>query len=169
MVLPTWRGNPEPTRMCTTIRSSTQVVMCRRERPIRPCQQPTIHHSTRIRQSRSETYWSTTSVIEVHTAFTTCASWIQTPLLTRKFSREIFPYCRKGEKLRYLEVCLHKKCHLSPFIISADFVLSMGAEVTLNLLSRRLNTKWKQPYSRTCGYFKIRVAITLVHATHCCI
>ena len=36
-------------------------------------------------------------------------------------------------------------------------------------LASRLATKWKQPYSKTCGYAKIRIAITLVHPTHCCI
>ena len=32
-----------------------------------------------------------------------------------------------------------------------------------------LATKWKQPYSRTCGYIKSRIAITLVRDTHRCI
>ena len=36
-------------------------------------------------------------------------------------------------------------------------------------LASRLATKWKQSYSKTCGYVKSRIAITLVGATHPCI
>ena len=47
----------------------------------------------------------------------------------------------------------------------------LGVEVmaTLKMLASRLVTKWKQPYSKKCGYVKISIAITLVRATHCCI
>ena len=47
----------------------------------------------------------------------------------------------------------------------------LGVEVTATLkrLSSRLTTKWRKPYSKTYGYVKSRIAITLVRATHRCI
>ena len=46
-------------------------------------------------------------------------------------------------------------------------------EIIINILnffySTRLATKWKQSYSKMCGYVKSRIAITLVRATHRCI
>ena len=43
------------------------------------------------------------------------------------------------------------------------------AEATLKRLASRLAAKWWQPYSRTWGCDKSRVAITLARATHRCI
>ena len=47
----------------------------------------------------------------------------------------------------------------------------MGVEAgsTLIRLASRLAIKWWQPYSRTGGYVKIRIDITLVWATQWCI
>ena len=42
----------------------------------------------------------------------------------------------------------------------------LDADATLKHIASCLTTKWKQPYSRTCGYVKSTVAITLAHATH---
>ena len=43
----------------------------------------------------------------------------------------------------------------------------MGVEATdtLKRIVSRLKTKWRQPYSRTCGYVNSRIATTLVWAT----
>ena len=48
-----------------------------------------------------------------------------------------------------------------------DGLLGMEATANLKRIVSRLSTKWRQPYSKTCGYVKSRVAITLVRATHC--
>ena len=42
----------------------------------------------------------------------------------------------------------------------------MEATVTLKMIASRLTSKWKQPYSKTCGYVKSNIAITLVRATY---
>ena len=75
---------------------------------------------------------------------------------------------RKNKKM-HQETCLQKRQHFPPFVNSVDGL--MGVEVAANLknISRRLTTKWRQPYSRTCGYVKSRIVITLVRATHRCI
>ena len=69
----------------------------------------------------------------------------------------------------YLEACLQQLRHFSPFVASVIRLLGLGATATLKRIPSSLATKWRQPYSRTCGYVKSRVAITLVRATHRCI
>ena len=75
----------------------------------------------------------------------------------------------RGEKKIYLEACPQQRRSFSPFVTSVDGLLGVEATVTLKRLASRLTTKWKQPYSKTCGYVRSRIAITLVRATHCCI
>ena len=65
--------------------------------------------------------------------------------------------------------CLQQRRHLSPFVASVDQLLGVEATAILKRIASRLATKWRQPYSKTCGYVKSRVAITLVRATHRCL
>ena len=60
-------------------------------------------------------------------------------------------------------------CTSPPFVASVDGILGVEATTTLKILASLLSTKWQKPYSRTCGYIKSRIAITLVSATHRCI
>ena len=69
----------------------------------------------------------------------------------------------------YLEVCFQQRRHFSPFVASVDGLLGVEAMAILKRLDNLLATKWKQPYSKTCGYVKSRVTITLVGTTHHCI
>ena len=75
----------------------------------------------------------------------------------------------RGKKKMYLEDFLHQRQHFSPFVASVDGLLRVEATATLRRIASRLASKWKQPYSKTCGYVKSRIAITLVQATHRCI
>ena len=50
-----------------------------------------------------------------------------------------------------------------------DGLLEVEATANLKRIASRLATKWRHPYSRTCGYVKSRVEITLVRATHRCL
>ena len=65
----------------------------------------------------------------------------------------------------YLEACLQKCWHFPPFVASVDGLLRVEAKATLKRIASRLAIKWKQSYSKTCGYVKSRVATTLVRAT----
>ena len=69
----------------------------------------------------------------------------------------------------YLEACLKQRWHLSPFVASVDGLLGVEATANLKRIASRLATKWKQFCSKTCGYVKSRIVITLVRATHRCI
>ena len=75
----------------------------------------------------------------------------------------------RGKKRVYLEACLQQRRNFSPFVASVDVLLGVEETETLKRLDICLDTKWKQPYSKTCGYVKSRIAITLVRATHRCI
>ena len=75
----------------------------------------------------------------------------------------------RGEKKMYLEACLQQRRHFSPFVASVDGILGVEATATLKRIASRLATKWRHPYSKTCGYVKSRVASTLVRATHRCL
>ena len=66
----------------------------------------------------------------------------------------------------YLEACLQQRRHFSRFVALVDGLLGVDATATLKRLASRLATKWKQSYSKTCGYVKSRIAITLVRSTH---
>ena len=44
----------------------------------------------------------------------------------------------------YLEACLQKRRHFSPFVTSVDRLLGVEATATLKMLASRLATKWKQ-------------------------
>ena len=69
----------------------------------------------------------------------------------------------------YLEAFLRQRRNFSLFVASVDGLLGVEAKATLKRLASRLSTKWKQSYSKTCGYVKSRIAITLLWATHRCI
>ena len=75
----------------------------------------------------------------------------------------------KGKKKMCLEACLQQCRHFSPFVALVDGLLGVEATATLKRIASRLATKWKQSYSKTCGYVKSRISITLVRATYRCI
>ena len=74
-----------------------------------------------------------------------------------------------GKKKMYLEACLQQRRHFYPFVASVDGLLGVEATANLKMIASSLATKWRKPYSKTCGYVKSRVAITLVRATHRCL
>ena len=69
----------------------------------------------------------------------------------------------------YLEACLQQRRHFSPFVASVYGLMGVEATANLKKLASRMATKCKQSYSKTCGYVKIRIAITSVRATYRCI
>ena len=87
----------------------------------------------------------------------------------KKSPDKILHMIEEEKKKKYLEACLQKRYHFSPFVISVDSLLGVEAEATVKCIAICLVTKWKQPYSRTCVYIKNRVTITLARSTHHCI
>ena len=88
---------------------------------------------------------------------------------SKKTPEKCLQETERGKKRVYLEARLQKRRHFSPFVASVDELLGVEATATLKILASRLVTNCRQPYSKTCGYVKSRIAITLVRATHRCI
>ena len=105
------------------------------------------------------------------TVFTTCLSRNTYAHLLHhdKLPQKCLLMEEREKKHKYLEACLRYCRHLSPFIVSVYGLLDVQAEATLKRIDSRITTKWKQPYSRTCGNVKSRVANTQVRANHRCI
>ena len=72
----------------------------------------------------------------------------------------------RKKKRKYLNACLNKCRHFTPFVVSVDGLLGVEAEVTLKRIARRLAQKRKKPYSCNCRYVKSRAAINILRATH---
>ena len=92
-----------------------------------------------------------------------------TPTHRTKDPAKCLHEAKRGKKRMYLEACLQQRRHFSPFVALVDGLLGVEELATLEMLGTRLATKWKQSYSKMCGYVKSRIAITLVHTTNRCI
>ena len=75
----------------------------------------------------------------------------------------------KAKKKKYLVNCFKQHRHFNPLVVSLEVIIGVEAEAKLNRIASRLTMKWKEPYSRTCGQIKSRIAITLIRAAHRCI
>ena len=73
------------------------------------------------------------------------------------------------KKKRYLEACLEQRRHFSPFVCDTYGLLGEEAVAVCKRLASMLATKWKSPYSATCGFVNARVSIAIVRATHLCL
>ena len=86
-----------------------------------------------------------------------------------KTPEKCFQEADRAKKNMYLEACLQQRRHFSPLVASIDVILGVEVGAALKMLVILIAKKWRQPYSRTCGYFKSRISITLVRASHWCI
>ena len=91
------------------------------------------------------------------------------PTHQKKDPEKCLHEAERRKKNMYLEACFQQRQHFSPFVALVDRMLGVKAMATLKRVASRLATKWKQSYSKTCGYVKSRIAITLVRSTHRCI
>ena len=88
------------------------------------------------------------------------------PTPQKKDPEKCLHEAERGGKKMYLEACLQQRRHFSPSVASVDGLLWLEATATLKRLASCLATRWKQSYSKACGYIKSRIAITLLRATH---
>lgn len=75
----------------------------------------------------------------------------------------------REKKKKYLEPCLQRRRHFTPFVVSADGLKGKEATAFLKRLSTLLAKKWQKPYSVVCGYVNVRISIAIVRATHLCL
>ena len=90
----------------------------------------------------------------MHVVNTNALSYLQ------KVPEKCLHEAEKRKKNMYMEACLQQCQHFSPFVASVDGMLGVEATATLKRIASRLVTKWRQPYSKMCGYVNSR--------THCC-
>ena len=88
---------------------------------------------------------------------------------TVKTPEKCLQMVERRKKRVYLEECLQQRRNFYPFVALVDGMMGVDATSTLKRFASRLATNWRQPYSRTCGFVKSRIAINLVRATHSCI
>jgi hypothetical protein len=74
----------------------------------------------------------------------------------------------KEKKRKYLEACLERRRHFTPFVCSADGMLGREAKTFAKRLAAKLANKWEKSYSQVCGYVNARLSIAIVRATHLC-
>ena len=66
----------------------------------------------------------------------------------------------REKRKKCLHICIKELRNFTPFFPLVDGLVGVRAEITLKRLASLLATKWKELYSRTCGYVKGRVEIT---------
>ena len=90
-------------------------------------------------------------------------------LYVQKTPEKCLHKAKRGKKKMHLKAFLQKRQHFSPYVFSVDGLTGVEATATLKRIASCLATKWRQTYSKTCGYVTSRFAITLVCATHHCL
>ena len=102
--------------------------------------------------------------------FTTCVSWTLThSLMWINHQRSVFRRQRRRIRRIIWSLVPINVVTSTPLLCWWIASLRWSWRLRLKRIASRLATKWKQPYSQACWYVKIRVAITLVRANHCCI
>ena len=75
----------------------------------------------------------------------------------------------REKKKKYLEACLEERRHFSPYVCDCYGLLGEEAKAVNKKLAAKLASKWKAPYSATCGFINARVSIAILRATHLCL
>jgi hypothetical protein len=76
----------------------------------------------------------------------------------------------REKKRKYLEACLKRRRHFTPFFCSTDGLLGREASAFAKRHAAKLATKWQKLYSQVCGYVvQARLSIAIVRVTHLCL
>ena len=75
----------------------------------------------------------------------------------------------RRKKKKHLQPCLDAQRHFTPLVFSVDGLHSEETEAACRRLADLLAAKWKQPYSKLCGYVRSRLSLALVRATALCL
>jgi hypothetical protein len=75
----------------------------------------------------------------------------------------------KEKKDKYVNACLAWRRTFTPLVFSVDELRGTEASTATKKLASRLSVKWKQTYSKVCGFVRSRLSITLVRTTSMCL
>jgi hypothetical protein len=78
------------------------------------------------------------------------------------------PESQEEKKRKYLEACLERRRHFTPFVCSVDGMLGREAKSFAQRLAAKLANKWEKFYSQDCGDVSARLSMAIVRATHLC-
>ena len=110
-------------------------------------------------------FWerNTSAVFDVRVTDTNAQSHRDTPADRILASQE------KDKKRKYLTACLDKRMTFTPLVFSVDGQRGMEANAAINRLASLLATKWKQPFSHTCGFVRSRLSVALARSITMCL
>ena len=79
--------------------------------------------------------------------------------------------CRQEteKKKKYLQACLDQRRNFTPFVSSTDGLMGREATALVKRLASMTASRWRTTYSKVCGYFKARMSIAVLRATHSCL
>ena len=72
--------------------------------------------------------------------------------------------CEWEKKNKHLEACLERRTYFAPLVYSVDGIAAREAKAAKRRLASALAWKWKQQYSETCGFVRVRMALAVVRA-----
>jgi hypothetical protein len=75
---------------------------------------------------------------------------------------------KEKKRKHYLEACLERRRHFTPFVCSVDGMLGREAKTFAKRLAAKLANKWEKSYSQVCGHVNARLSIAIVRAAHLC-
>ena len=69
------------------------------------------------------------------------------------------------KKKKYLQPCLERRRHFTPFIATTDGMLGKEAQKFIERLVTHLAGKWKSPYSQVMAYVRGKISIAILRGT----
>ena len=71
----------------------------------------------------------------------------------------------KEKKKKYLQPCLERRRHFTPFVTTTDGLMGKEAQKLVARLAARLAEKWRNPYSQVMAYLRGRLTIAILRGT----
>ena len=71
----------------------------------------------------------------------------------------------KEKKKKYLQPCLERRRHFTPFVTTTDGLMGKEAQKFVARLATRLAEKWRNPYSQVMAYLQGRLFIAILRGT----
>ena len=71
----------------------------------------------------------------------------------------------KEKKKKYLQPCLERRRHFTPFVTTTDGLIGKEAQKFVARLATRLAEKWRNPYSQVMAYLRGRLTIAILRGT----
>ena len=71
----------------------------------------------------------------------------------------------KEKKKKYLQPCLERRRHFTPFVTTTDGLMGKEAQKLVARLATRLAEKWRNPYSQVMAYLRGRLTIAILRGT----